>query len=101
MEAAHCLKTSAYSPISTLDLAANTSEFVVSRCFYPTTAVHLPAIDPDLTPSDAPIAEAAARAGFDCSNWYVFRTTTAAGHFLGATLVPSELVSLRLFLASI
>ena len=26
-------------------------------------------------PFDAPIAEAAARAGFDCSNWYVLPTT--------------------------
>lgn len=45
-----------------------------SLSHYSTPSTH-PAIDPELTPSDAPIAEAAARADFDCSDWYDFRIT--------------------------
>ncbi len=49
-----------------------------------------PAVDPDLIPSDAPIAEAAARAGFDCSNWYVSRTALrAARHVLAQKALPN------------
>ena len=49
-----------------------------------------PPIDPDLTPSDAPIAEAAARAGFDCSNWCVSQTALrAARHVLAQKALPN------------
>ena len=78
MEAVLCLTISAYSPIYSLNLAVNTFRFIVGRCFYALQHSTHPATDPDLRPSDAPVAEAAARAGFDCSNWCVFRITLPA-----------------------
>ena len=68
------LRTNVYSPISFLDLTTDISRFVVRL---PAPLLHSthPTTDPEMMPSDAPIAEAAARAGFDCSNWYVLPTT--------------------------
>lgn len=74
MEDVLCPKISVCLPIWSLDLAIDTSRFVV-RASIPLLHSTHPAIDPELTPSDASIAEAAARAGFDCSDWYVFRIT--------------------------
>ena len=68
------LRTNVYSPILSLDLTTDISRFVVRL---PVPLIHSthPTTDPEMMPSDAPIAEAAARAGFDCSNWYVLPAT--------------------------
>ena len=88
------LRTNVYSPISLLDLTIDISRFVVRL---PAPLLHSthPTTDPQMMPSDAPIAEAAARAGFDCSNWYVLPATFTASDFItpaGSVLLCNPLL---------
>lgn len=68
-------------------LAGPGNQYLQIRCKYPlqshySTFAHS-ITDPELTPIDVPIAEAAARAGFDCSDWYV--SVNTARHVMGAS----------------